>query len=73
MASTERAIKAPCLKADGTGDALGLHRPGWRIATGGGERDARLRDSQRKIIEEAHTRCLDDLTNAWKRMDAGAG
>jgi hypothetical protein len=51
---------------DGTGDPLGLHRPGWRIASGGGERDARLRDSQRKLIEEAHDEYLDDLTNAWK-------
>jgi hypothetical protein len=51
---------------DGTGDPLGLHRPGWRIATGGGERDTRLRDSQRKLIEEAHAEYLDRLTNAWK-------
>jgi hypothetical protein len=51
---------------DGTGDPLGLHRPGWRIATGGGERDTRLRDSQRKLIEEAHVEYLDRLTNAWK-------
>jgi hypothetical protein len=43
------------------------------MATGGNKRDARLRDSQRKIIEEAHTQCLDDLTNTWKRMDTGAG
>ena len=51
---------------DGTDDPLGLHRPGWRIASGGGERDARLRDSQRKLIEEAHAEYLDRLTNAWK-------
>jgi hypothetical protein len=40
--------------------------PGWLIATGGGERDTRLRDSQRKLIEEAHDEYLDRLTNAWK-------
>jgi hypothetical protein len=66
LASTERAIKAPCLKADGTGDPLGLHRPGWRIASGGSERDARLRDSQCKAIEEVHAEYLDRLTNASK-------
>jgi hypothetical protein len=40
--------------------------PGWRIAIGGSERDARLRGSQRKLIEEAHDEYLDRLTNAWK-------
>ena len=57
--------KSPMI-TDGTGDPLGLHRPGWRIATGGSERDARLRDSQRKLIEEAYAEYLDHLTNAWK-------
>ena len=56
----------PPLITDGTGDPFGLHRPGWRIATGGGERDARLRDSQRKLIEEARAEYLDCVTNAWK-------
>jgi hypothetical protein len=51
---------------DGTDDPFGLHRPGWRIPTGGGERDALLRDSQRKTIEDAHAEYLDRLTNAWK-------
>jgi hypothetical protein len=51
---------------DGTSDPLGLHRPGWRIASGGSERDVALRDSQRKLIEEAHAEYLDRLTNAWK-------
>ena len=51
---------------DGTGDPLGLHRPGWRIPTGGSERDVRLRDSQRKLIEEAYAEYSDRLTNAWK-------
>ena len=34
--------------------------------TGGSERDVLLRDSQRKLIEEAHAEYLDDLTTAWK-------
>ena len=51
---------------DGTDDPFCLHRPGWRIATGGSERDVLLRDSQRKLIEEAHAEYLDCLTNAWK-------
>jgi hypothetical protein len=58
-----RDSQAPMI-TDGTGDPLGLHRPGWRIATGGSERDARLRDSQCKAIEEAHAEYLDRLTNA---------
>jgi hypothetical protein len=63
-----------CPNFSGSGQPLGLHRSGcWRMATGGNKRDARLRDSQRKIIEEEHTQCLDELTNACKRMDAGAG
>jgi hypothetical protein len=68
-----RDSQAPMI-TDGTDDPFALHRPGWRIATGGGERDTRLRDSQRKLIEEAHAEYLDRLTNAWKgdrRTDAG--
>jgi hypothetical protein len=57
----------PPMVTDGTGDAFGLQRPGWRIITGGGERQTLQRDSQRKLIEEAHTQYVDDLTNAWKR------
>ena len=51
---------------DGTGDSLGLHRPGWRVASGGDERDVRLRDSQRKLIENTHAEYLERLTNAYK-------
>jgi hypothetical protein len=51
---------------DGTSDPLGLHRPGWRIPSGGSERDVAIRDSQRKLVEEAHAEYLDRLTNAWK-------
>jgi hypothetical protein len=51
---------------DGTDDPFGLHRPGWRIPTGGNERDVSLRDGQRTLIEEAHAEYLDRLTNAWK-------
>ena len=60
-----RDCQSPTI-TDGTSDPLGLHRPGWRIASGGDERDARLRDNQRKLIEEAHAEYLDRLTNAWK-------
>ena len=60
-----RDSQAPLI-TDGTGDPLGLHRPGWRIASGGDERDVLLRDSQRKLAEEAHAEYLDRLTNAWK-------
>jgi hypothetical protein len=51
---------------DGTSDPLGLHRPGWRIASGGSERDVLVRDSQRKMIEDAHAEYLDHLANAWR-------
>ena len=71
--ATARAIACQCMRdsqapmiTDGAGDPLGLHRPGWRIAIGGSERDARLRDSQCKAIEEAHAEYSDRLTNAWK-------
>jgi hypothetical protein len=60
-----RDSRAPMI-TDGTGDPLALHRPGWRIASGGDDRDVRLRDSQRKSIEDAHYEYLDRLTNAWK-------
>ncbi len=52
--------------SDGTNDPFGLHRPGWRIPSGGSERDARLRDSERKAIEDAQAEYQDRLTNAWK-------
>jgi hypothetical protein len=51
---------------DGTDDPLALHRPGWRIPTGGSERDVLVRDSQRKLIEDAHAEYLERLTNAYK-------
>jgi hypothetical protein len=51
---------------DGTDDPCVLHRPSWRIASGGSERDVLLRDSQRKLIEQARAEYLDRLTNAWK-------
>lgn len=60
-----RDSRAPMI-TDGTGDPLGLHRPGWRIASGGDERDARLRDSQRKAMEDARAEYLDRISNAWK-------
>ena len=47
-------------------DPFGLHRPGWRIPSGGSESDVAFRDSQRKLVEEAHAEYLDRLTNAWK-------
>jgi hypothetical protein len=38
----------------------------WRIPSGGSESDVLFRDSQRKLIEEAHAEYLDHLANAWK-------
>jgi hypothetical protein len=60
-----RDSQAPMI-SNGTDDPLVLHRPGWRIASGGSERDVFLRDSQRKLIEDAQAEYLDRLTNAWK-------
>jgi hypothetical protein len=51
---------------DGTDEPLVLHRPGWRIASGGSEHDVALRDSQRRLIEDARAEYLDHLSNAWK-------
>lgn len=67
-----RHSRAPMI-TDGTGDALGLHRPGWRIALGGSQRDVLLRDSQRKTIEDAHAEYLDRLTNAWRAEPKDGG
>jgi hypothetical protein len=58
--------QAPMI-TDGTDDPFALHRPGWRMPTGGSERDVRLRDAQRKLIVDARAEYLDRLTNAWKR------
>jgi hypothetical protein len=54
------------MTTDGTDDPFVLRRPGWRIASGSSERDVPLRDSQRKLIEEARAQYLDNLTNARK-------
>jgi hypothetical protein len=56
----------PLRITDGSGSTMGLQRPGWRVATGGSVGDVLMRDSQRKLIEEAHAEYSDDLTNAWK-------
>jgi hypothetical protein len=60
-----RDSQAPMI-SDGTDNPFGLHRPGWRVASGGSEGDAWLRDTQRKAIGEAQAEYLDRLTNAWK-------
>jgi hypothetical protein len=54
------------LIGDGTNNPLGLHKAGWRFASGGNERDARLRDSHRQAIEDARAEYLDRIANAWK-------
>ncbi len=51
---------------DGTDNPFALNRPGWRIPTGGSERDVCLRDSQRKLIEDAYAEYSDRVSNAWK-------
>jgi hypothetical protein len=48
-----RGGQAPMI-TDGTDDPFGLHRPGWRIASSGNERDVLVRGSRRKLTEEAH-------------------
>jgi hypothetical protein len=44
-----------------------------RIASGGSERDVLLRDSQRKLIEDAQAEYLNRLTNAWKEEPRDGG
>ena len=51
---------------DGTGDLLGLHRPGRRIASGGDEHDARVRDSQRKLIERSARRIFGSKNDSFR-------
>jgi len=55
-----------------TDGPFGLHKPGWRIALGGSERDLRLRDSQRKEIEKAHADAeyRERVSNAYRSTDA---
>ena len=53
--------KSPMI-TDGTDDPFCLHRPGWRIASGGSERDARAprqsaqgdRRSARRVFGSTH-------------------
>jgi hypothetical protein len=52
----EQSRKRP-LVTDGSGDALNLHRPGYRYLVDAPATDAR---------DEAHRDYLDYITNAWK-------
>jgi len=62
-----RSVDADPLRiTDDSGSTDGLHRPGWRIATGGSAGDIIQRDIQHELIEEARAEYLDGLTNAWK-------
>jgi len=61
-----RDAAGPLRITDGSGSADGLHRPGWRVASGGSLDDMILRDIQRERIQEAHAEYLDGLTNAWQ-------
>jgi hypothetical protein len=62
-----RDRQAPMI-TDGTDNPFVLHQPGWRIA-----RDVLLRDSQRKLIEDAQAEYLNRLTNAWKEEPRDSG
>jgi hypothetical protein len=56
----------PLRITDTTGSRFGLHRPGFRIATGGNE-DAWLdRAIARDAVEEARAAYEEELTNAWR-------
>jgi hypothetical protein len=51
---------------------FGLHRPGFRIVTGGNE-DARLdRAIARDAVEEARAAYEEELTNAWRNPPTSA-
>ncbi len=62
-----RDSQAPMIR-DGTDtdDPFVLHRPGWRIASGGSERDVQIRDSRRKLVEDARAEYVNHVANAWK-------
>jgi hypothetical protein len=54
---------------DGTGNRMGLHRPGWRVPA----QDARdpltsrgVTDAGRQAVADARQRYNDELTSAWK-------
>jgi hypothetical protein len=54
---------------DGTGNPMGLHRPGWRIPAQDA-RDRGVTDAGQHAIAVARQRYQDELTSAWRR---GAG
>jgi hypothetical protein len=61
------------LVVDSLGGTQGLHRPGWRLETGGSQRHQLLRDRTYDDREAAYADYHDELTSAWKnRRPTGA-
>jgi hypothetical protein len=56
------------------GSASGLHRPGFRVESGGGPGGQLLRDSDRAARETAYELYDEQITNAWQgNQPTGAG
>jgi hypothetical protein len=61
-----RSPTNPTQVTDGTGDPLGLHRPGPRIVDGGNEATQMMRDANRDWRDAAYATYEAELTAAWK-------
>jgi hypothetical protein len=58
---------------DQFGSTAGLHKPGWRCASGGTLGDGWLRDGLHDEAQLAYADYEDRLTNAWRGRDADNG
>jgi hypothetical protein len=59
----------PKLVTAADGATMGLHRPGYRIETGGNANDRLVRDVNRYARDCAYDRYDYDVSNAWKHRD----
>jgi hypothetical protein len=58
---------------DAAGGTEGLHRPGWRIESGGNSDDQLMRDGAREECRRAYDEYRAELENAWRKPLTGFG
>jgi hypothetical protein len=63
----------PLRVTDQHGSALGLHRPGWRVETGGNVGDQLVRDGLRRDAQAAYDAVKYRLSNAYLTVGNGNG
>jgi hypothetical protein len=71
-AQFRRPARGP-LVTDAAGGTGGLHRPGWRVESGGNSDDRLVRDAAREECQRAHDESREDLENAWRKPPTGFG